>query len=170
MSAKKREYPDEYIRFGFVSLQKGDTEVPQCVICYKTLSNDGMRSSRLERHLTTTHPALADKPKAFFETKRHSLKQVKLDGSGAFRQQTSKVVEASYEIAMLIAKSKTSHNIGELLIKPSILRSAELVLRKDSANKLSQISLSNDTVKGRIDELSQAIKDQILDQPEIKEN
>ncbi|XP_042216754.1 SCAN domain-containing protein 3-like [Homarus americanus] len=118
----------------------------------------------LERHLRTTHPALADKPKAFFETKRHSLKQVKLDGSGAFRQQTSKVVEASYEIAMLIAKSKKSHNIGEFLIKPSILRAADLVLGKDSANKLSQISLSNDTVKGRIDELSQDIKDQILDQ------
>ncbi|XP_042221545.1 SCAN domain-containing protein 3-like [Homarus americanus] len=164
MSAKKRKCLDEYIRFGFVSLQKGDTEVPQCVICYKTLSNDGMLPSRLERHLRTTHPALANNPKAFFETKRHSLKQVKLVGSGAFRQQTSKVVEASYEIVMLIAKSKKSHNIREFLIKPSILRAADLILGKDSANKLSQISLSNDTVKGRIDELSQDIKDQILDQ------
>ncbi|XP_042202990.1 SCAN domain-containing protein 3-like [Homarus americanus] len=169
MSAKKRKYL-EYIRFGFVSLQKGDTEVLQCVICYKTLSNDGMRPSRLERHLRTTHPALADKPKAFSETKRHSLKQVKLDGSLAFRQQTSKVVEASYEIAMLIAKSKKSHSIGEFLIKPSILRAAaaELVLGKKSANKLSQISLSNDTVKESIDELSQDTKDQILVQIEGK--
>lgn len=164
MSAKKRKYIEDYIRFGFVSLQKGDTEVPQCVICYKTLSNDGMRPSRLERHLRTTHPALADKPKAFFETKKHTLKQAKLDDSGSFRQQTSKVVEASYEIAMLIAKSKKSHNIGESLIKPSILCATELVLGKDSANKLSQISLSNDTVKGRIDELSQDIRDQTLNQ------
>lgn len=110
-----------------------------------------MRPSCLERHSRITHPALADKPKAFFETKRHSFKQAKLDGSGTFRQQTSQVVEASYEIALLIAKSKKSHKIGESLIKPSILRAAELVLGKDSANKLSQISLSNDTVKGRID-------------------
>ena len=123
-----------------------------------------MRPSRLERHLRTTHPAPADKPKAFFETKRQSLKQAKMDSSGAFRQQTSKVVEASYEIAMLIAKSIKNHNIGETLIKPSLLRAAELVLGKDSANKLSQISLSNDTVKGRIAEMSQAIKDQVLDQ------
>ncbi|XP_066953244.1 protein FAM200C-like [Macrobrachium rosenbergii] len=164
MSAKKRKYLDEYIRFGFVSFHKGDTEVPQCVICFKTLSNDGMRPSRLERHLKTTHPALADKPRAFFETKRHSLKQAKLDGSGAFQQQTSKVVEASYEIALLIAKSKKSHNIGESLIKPSLLCAAELVLGKDSANKLSQISLSNDTFKKRIDEMSQDIKEQIFDQ------
>uniref|UniRef100_A0A8C4N202 Uncharacterized protein n=1 Tax=Eptatretus burgeri TaxID=7764 RepID=A0A8C4N202_EPTBU len=87
-----------------------------------------------------------------------------MDSSGAFWQQTSKVVEASYEITMLIAKSKKSHNMGETVIKPSVLRAAELVLRKDSANKLSQISLSNDTVKGRIDEMSQDIKDQVLDQ------
>ncbi|XP_076062406.1 protein FAM200C-like [Oratosquilla oratoria] len=65
---------------------------------------------------------------------------------------------------MLIAKSKKSHNIGESLIKPNILCAAELVLGKDSANKLSQISLSNDTVKKRIDELSQDIKVQTLDQ------
>ncbi|XP_076063460.1 protein FAM200C-like [Oratosquilla oratoria] len=164
MSAKKRKYIEDYIRFGFVSLQRGDTEVPQCVICYKTLSNDGMRPSRLERHLRTSHPALVDKPKAFFETKKDTLKRAKLDDSGSFRQQSSKVVEASYEIAMLIAKSKKSHNIGESLIKPSILCAAELVLEKDSANKLSQISLSNDTVKKRIDELSQDIKVQTLDQ------
>lgn len=44
MSAKKREYRDENARFRFVSLQKASTEVPQYVICYKTLSNDGMRS------------------------------------------------------------------------------------------------------------------------------
>ena len=69
MSAKKRKYLDEYIPFGFVSLQKGDTEVPQCIICHKTLSNDGMRPTRLERHLKTIHPALAAKPS------RHSLKQ-----------------------------------------------------------------------------------------------
>ncbi|XP_076069719.1 protein FAM200C-like [Oratosquilla oratoria] len=65
---------------------------------------------------------------------------------------------------MLIAKSKKIHNIGESLIKPSILCAAELVLGKDSANKLSQISRSNDTVKKRIDELSQDIKVQTLDQ------
>ena len=92
------------------------------------------------------------------------MKQAKLEDSGFFRQQTSKVVEASYEIAILIAKSKKSHNIGESLIKPNIFYAAELVLGKDSANKLFQISLSNNIVKGRIDELPQDIKDQTLEQ------
>ena len=145
-----------------------DPEVPQCVICYKTLSNDAMRPSRLKRHLTTAHSALPDKPKGFFVMKSHSLKKAKLDMSGTFQQRSSNVVEASYEIAMLIAKNKKSHNIGESLVKPSIIVAAELVLGKDKANMLSQIALSNDTVKERIDELSQDIKDQILDQ--IKES
>ena len=53
--------------------------------------------------------------------------------SGTFQQRSSNVVEASYEIAMLIAKNKKSHNIGESLVKPSILVAAELVLGKDKA-------------------------------------
>ena len=164
MAMKKRKYLDDYIEFSFVSLLKGDTEVPQCVICYKTVSNDAIRPSRLKRHLTIAHSAFTNKPKAFFVMKSHSLKKAKLDMSGTFQQRSSNVVEASYEIAMLIAKNKKSHNIGESLVEPSILVAAELVLGKDKANMLSQIALSNDTVKGRIDELSQDIKDQLLDQ------
>ncbi|XP_042221384.1 protein ZBED8-like [Homarus americanus] len=158
MSTKKRKYLDNYIKYGFVPLQKGDTELSQCVICFKTLSNDGMRPTRLERHLITTHPEFANKPKAFFEARKESLKRAKIDSSGVFRQQTSNIVEASYEIALLIPKNKKSHTVGETLIRPSLLKAAELVQGKDSANKLSYISLSNDAVKGRIDNMSQDIK------------
>ena len=143
---------------------KGDTEVLQCVICYQTLSNDAMSPSHLKHHFTTAHSASANKPKEFFVMKSHSLKKAKFDMGGTFQQRSSNVVEASNEIAMLIAKTKKSHNIGESLVKPSIIVAAELLLGKDKANMLSQIALSNDTVKGRIDELSQDIKDQILDQ------
>ena len=66
--------------------------------------------------------------------------------SGTFQQRSSNVVEASYEIAILIAKNKKSHNIGEPLVKPSILVAAELVLSKGKANMLSQTALSKDTV------------------------
>ena len=138
------------------------------MICYKTLSNDAVCPSCLKWHLTTAHSALANKPKAFFVMKSHSLKKAKLDMNGTFQQRSSNVVKASYEIAMLIAKNKKSHNIEESLVKPSILIATELLLGKDKANMLSQIALSNDTVKGRINELSQDIKDQLLNQ--IKES
>ena len=84
MATKKRKYLNDYIEFGFVSLLKGYTEVPQCVVCYKTLSNNAMHFSRLKRHLNTAHSALTDKPKAFFVMKSHSLKKAKLDMSGTF--------------------------------------------------------------------------------------
>ena len=95
--------------------------------------------------------------------KSHSLKKAKLDMSGTFQQRSLNVVEASYKIAMLIAKNKKSHNVRESLVKPSIIVAAELVLGKDKANMLSQIALFNDTVKGKIDELYRDIKDQIFD-------
>ena len=87
-------------KFGFVSLQ----EVPQQVICYKTLSNDANCPSHLKLLLTTAYSALADKPKEFFAIKSHFLKKAKL--SGTFHQRSSNVVEASYKISMLIVINK----------------------------------------------------------------
>ena len=86
-----------------MSLQKGDIGVPQSVICQKTLSNDTMGPSRLKRQLTTAHSALANKPKAFFVMKSHSLKKVKLYMNSTFQQRSSNVIAASYEISMLVA-------------------------------------------------------------------
>ena len=45
------------------SPQKGDTVILQHIICYKTLSIDAMRPSRLKQRLTTALSALANKPK-----------------------------------------------------------------------------------------------------------
>ena len=122
--------------------------------------NDAMRPSTLKQYLITAHSTFADKLKAFFVMKCDSLKKTKLDISGMLQQRTSNVVEASYEIAMFIAKNKKSHSIGESLVKPSMLLAAEPVLGKNKATSLFQISLANDTVKGRIDQG----KDHLLDQ------
>ena len=83
---------------------------------------------------------------------------------GRFQQRSSNVVEA-YEFFMLMAKKEKSHSNEESLVKLNMVVGAELILGKDKASILSQISLSNDTVKRRADELfDQDIKDQLLDQ------
>ena len=64
-------------------------------------------------------------PKAFFVMKSHSLKKAKLDIYGTFQQRSSIVVEASYEIAMLIAKNKKSHNIGKSFVNSCIIVAAD---------------------------------------------
>ncbi|KAI6651084.1 Protein ZBED8-like [Oopsacas minuta] len=54
--AKKRKCLEDYIKYGFTVIKMNEIEMPQCVICYKTLSNDAMRPTHLERHLSTVHP------------------------------------------------------------------------------------------------------------------
>lgn len=63
---KIRMYNDDYIKFGFTFIEKDGVQKPQCVICHTVLSNDALQPSRLERHLTTAHPMLKEKPKVFF--------------------------------------------------------------------------------------------------------
>ena len=57
---------------------------------------------------------------------------------------------------------KNPYTIGETLVKPCIIKAAELLLDQKSVDKLSQISLSNDTIKNRIDEMSEDIKLQVI--------
>lgn len=159
---KKRLYSDDYIKYGFTFIEKNGSHLPQCVICHLVLSNDAMRPGRLERHLNTNHAALKDKPTDFFVSKKSCLKRMKLDSSGSFRMENEKAVEASYKIALLIAKDKKPHTIGESLIKPCLLTACSTVLGDDSYNKFAKIALSNDTVKRRIDDMAIDMKNQLV--------
>lgn len=160
--SKKRLFSEDYIKYGFTVIEKNGIQLPQCVICHSILSNDAMRPSRLQRHLMTNHLALKDKPKEFFAAKCNSLKRMKLDSTGDFRKETAKIVEASYELALLIAKAKKAHTIGEILVKPCMLTAAKIVLGDSCEQKLSKVSLSDNTVKRRIDDLADNIKSQVI--------
>ena len=59
-------------------------------------------------------------------------------------------------------KLKKPHNIGETLQKPCTLESVKLVLGEKASQTMKQISLSNDTVKSRIHEMSDNIKSKLL--------
>ena len=121
-----------------------------------------MKPYQLKHHLITVHSVHSKKDRAFFEMKETGLKRVKLDSSGAFHQQAKSIVHASYFVALLVAKNKEPHTIGETLIKPCILECARIVLNKDAINKLEQISMSNDTIKSRIVDMSNNIKQQVI--------
>ncbi len=156
---KKRKCSEEYINYGFTSILADGIEKPQCVLCFKVLENDSMRPSKLKHHLQTIHPHYAEKDPDFFRRHKSSLGKQKLDATGAFQQQTSSVVEASYEVALEIAKQKKPHTIGETLIKPCTLKMVKRVLGDASERKIQKISLSNDTVKRIINEMSDDIKE-----------
>ena len=71
------------------------------------------------------------------------------------------ILTASYEVAHLIAKQGKPHTIGEKLVKPAALKMANIMLGKAAENKLSHVSLSNDTISNRIDKMGDNILAQI---------
>ena len=68
----------------------------------------------------------------------------------------------------MIAKEKKLHTIGETLVKPCALEMAKIVLGEDAVKQLSQVPLSNDTVRQRIKDMSQDITTQVVS--EIKQS
>lgn len=71
---------------------------------------------------------------------------MKHDSTGHFAMENEKLMEASYEIALLIAKDKTPHTVGESLVKPCLLTACKTILNEESCAKVANISLSNDTI------------------------
>ena len=161
--SRKRPYNESFLNFGFSFLIKNDIQIPQCVICFKTLTNESMKPSKLREHFVKVHPELVDKGVEYLKLKAEGLKRAKLDASGTFRQESNKIMEASYYISLQIAKNKKPHTIGEELIKPCLLETARLVLNEGSYNKIKEISISNNTVQRRIQEMAIDIKEQVIE-------
>ena len=130
---------------------------------FSSSCNDTLRPTRLQRHFQTKHFCHQDKPLAFFSKQERFTKKMKISSKETFCQSPSaEVVEAYFEIANMIAQAKKPHNIGETLIKPCMIKAASLVLGVASSNKLAKISLSDSTIKTRIDELASDKEFQVL--------
>ena len=91
-----------------------------------------------------------------------------MDKTGQMQQKSKDVVAASYEIALLVAEQKQPHTIAESLILPGAKILVKRVFGEQAIAKLSAVSLSDNTIKRRIEEMSDDIADQIL--AEIKES
>ena len=61
-----------------------------------------------------------------------------------------------------MAKAKKSHTIGKTLLKPCILESVKLMLGEKAYQTMKQISLSSDTIKLQIHEMSENIKNKVI--------
>ena len=85
-----------------------------------------------------------------------------MDSSGTYYKENISLVEASYEVALTIAKQKKPHTIAETLAKPCAIKMVERVFGKQSRKKLEAISLSNDTIRLRINEMADDISSQLI--------
>ena len=164
----KRNYDPKYIKYGFTSIEHNAEILPQCVVCLKTLCNAAMKPSLLKRHLEKNHPNKMKADKNYFQRLADNVKRQRMDKTGQMQQKSKDVVAASYEIALLVAKEKQSHTIAESLILPGAKILVKRVFGEQAIAKLNAVSLSDNTIKRRIEEMSDDIADQIL--AEIKES
>ena len=47
--AKRRNYSDSFLKYGFISNVPDGIEKPQCVLCMKVLSSESMKPSKLKK-------------------------------------------------------------------------------------------------------------------------
>ena len=160
--APKRKYDSDYIKFGFTAIEVNKEIRPQCVICAAVLSNEALKPAKLERHLKTVHSNLSDRPPEFFAGKLENLKKMKLGKTGTAYELSEKALSASFEVSQLIAKAKKPHTIGETLVKPCLIKAVEHVLGVEASKKIQDIPLLNNTVKARIDTMSNDIEEQLV--------
>ena len=121
----KRKYNTEYIKYGFVSVQRRGEYLPQCVICMRTLSNSAMKPSLLKRHLELNHSDKKDRDKSYFQRLGENVKRQRLDQTGQSYQKGAGIFHASYEVSLLIAKNMKAYTIAENLV----LSAAKILVR-----------------------------------------
>ncbi|XP_078487698.1 zinc finger BED domain-containing protein 5-like [Ciona intestinalis] len=157
----KRKYNPEYIKYGFISIKHQGEDLPQCVVCMKTLSNGAMKPSLLKRHLESNHPEKNDRNQSYFERLGENVKKRRLDQTGQNYQKMTGIVKASYEVSLLVAQNVKAHTIAETLILPAAKVLVRHLIGEKDVAKLESVSLSNDTVKRRINEMATDIADQV---------
>ena len=118
---KCRQYSVEYLKYGFIPDPKNE-QLPKCLICEKSYSNEAMKPSRMTEHLKKMHPEKAGKDLSFFKTLKELFDKRKTVKSMYARceDQADDGLRASYNLSLLIAKTGKPHTIGEELILPSI--------------------------------------------------
>lgn len=166
MSGKKkcRQYSIEYLKYGVIPSLNNE-QLPLCLLCERTFSNEGMKPSRMSDHLKIKHADKANKDVAYFRDlkmkfeKRSTIK-------GLFTKQSSQLEQgliASYKISKLIAKCGKSHTIGETLILPAVKEIINTMMGPGTSDITSLIPLSNSSVSARIDEMSSNIESKLCD-------
>lgn len=69
MTANKKkctQYSVPYLKYVFIQATT-NIILPMCLICHKILSNEAMKPSRLQNHLTRVHTDQKDKNLSYFQ-------------------------------------------------------------------------------------------------------
>ena len=128
----------------------------------KTLSNAALKPSLLKRHLESNHADKMDRDKSYFEQLGENVKRQCMDHTGQFYRNNNGIIKASYKVSLLVAQNKKAHVITESLILPTAKILIRNLIGEESVAKLDSVSLSNNSVKRRIEEMSVDITGQVI--------
>ena len=88
MSPKKRNYKEAFLDFDFTSVIENSIEKPQCVICFKVLTQKSMKPSKLKQHFKSCHGELVEKSVDYFRKKSEHFKNRRLDSGECGQDKT----------------------------------------------------------------------------------
>lgn len=160
---KRRKYSSDYLALGFTYVGAENEQLPLCVVCSEILSNEALKPIKLRRHLETKHSEYASKPIEFFENKlKEYQSRIKTLETAFSGNDNSKAVDASYRVAKLIAKAGKLHTIGETLILPAAKEMVGVMCGEKARKQLNLISLSDNTVERRINEMADDITQKLV--------
>lgn len=161
-NVKRRKYNEGFLQYGFTSTITVGIERPQCVICGVVLSAESMKPNKLKRHFESKHSSFAGKDTNYFRSKADGLKKARPDTGSKSNKQNVAAVETSYLVALRIARDMKPHTFAEHLLFPVAKDSVRVMIGDEFVTKLSAVSLSNDTVRRRIHDMSADILDQVV--------
>jgi hypothetical protein len=98
------------------------------------------------------------------ERKAEIVKKTRLDSSGSYQQKNAVAVEASYLVAQRIAKVKKPHTTAEELILPCAKDIVSVMMGSDYLISSQPLSLSDETIKRRIQDMAYDILSQAIDE------
>ena len=164
----KRNYDPKYIKYCFTSNEHKAEILLQCVVRLKTLCNPAIKSSLLNRHLERNHPNKMNADESYFQQLADNVKRQLMNKMGQMQQKSADVVAVSFEIALLMAEQKQPHTIAKSFILSGAKILVKRVFGEQAVAKLNTVSLCDNTMRRRIEEMSDDIVDQML--AEIKES
>jgi len=160
MPRQKRNYKNAFLDLGFTDVLENGVIKPKCVICKKVLSPHSLKKNILTAHLKNVHADFCYKDGSFFRQLKEKDVMHRTDDDSI--KQNTKLIEASYFVAYQVAKTMKPHSIAEKLVKPCLIETVKLILGHEASQKMQNVSVSNDTIRSRIDDMSQDVLLQII--------
>ena len=158
--SKKRTYLEAFVDFGFDFIAKDNVQQPQCIFCFKGLGDGYIKPSILKAHFTSSHCTHVHDYHTYLLAKRTLFRAGGTLPSLGFIYEDKSALGTSRCIVWKAAKEKF-HAIRERLVKQCAMNMVKLVCGREQKTTIEKISLSNDRVRRRTNDMSQEILHQM---------